>query len=66
MTSIEKMALQARSLATKAKDIHELQHPIDVYELRSRFDDLARITESLAVCVEQIANECWRIRTGEP
>lgn len=65
MTRAEKIAMRAQRLAEQAKEIHQLQHPMDVDELRARFDDLCRITEGLALAVEQLADECTTIRNGE-
>jgi hypothetical protein len=39
----------------QARRIHELQHHMDLDELRARFDDLTRIVEKLSRVVAEIA-----------
>ena len=48
---------RATELMNKAREIHQIQEPLDVEELRVHFDDLARIVEDLAHIVAEIARE---------
>lgn len=46
---------RAVALMEQARRIHELQHHMDLDELRARFDDLTRIVEKLSRVVAEIA-----------